>query len=522
MNKFLKTFSVFLVAAIISIIATLGTYKYLEYSSKGQIVDNYNYGSSFGQDRNLTLTSYNEDAYPNFTDAAEKALHAVVHIKSTVKPAQQDSRQQMQSNPLFEYFFGPGQGGKNYQQLPRIGSGSGVIISADGYIITNNHVIDNATELDVTLNDNRKFSAKVIGTDPNTDIALIKIEGDDFPFIPFGDSDALKVGEWVIAVGNPFNLTSTVTKGIVSAKARGNIGGRNRESIQSFIQTDAAINPGNSGGALVNTRGELVGINTAIYSETGNFAGYGFAVPITIAGKVVADIKEYGAVQRAMLGASIMDINVAREIDPNLARDQSERKELSSIKEKIDRITLNEGVFIGGFADKSPAKQAGIEEGDIVTAINGVKTPSSSMLQEQVSRFRPGDKISVDVDRYGKKMSFDVILKNIEGTTSIVKKTDGMSVIGAVFKDLTDEKRNSIGLKYGVEVAGVDKGGAFAKAGINKGFIIQEINNSVVNSANEVEQLITRISNSEDKVLFIKGISSVGKTEYKLVELVSE
>ena len=237
-----------------------------------------------------------------------------------------------------------------------MGAGSGVIISTDGYIITNNHVIDGADELEVTLNDNRKFPAKIIGADPTTDIALIKIEATDLPTIPFGDSEKLKVGEWVLAVGNPFNLTSTVTAGIVSAKSRGNIGagGKDRSKIESFIQTDAAVNPGNSGGALVNTKGELVGINTAIYSETGNFAGYSFAVPISIAGKVANDLKQFGTVQRAVLGVLIQD--------PQYVPDAEKEK-----------VKVFEGAYVGGFAERSSAKEAGIEKGDVIVAVNGVK-----------------------------------------------------------------------------------------------------------------------------------------------------
>lgn len=517
MNTFMKRISVYLVAAIVSVGATYGTYKYLEQARPYSAADTYNYGNEFDQ-KNIQLASYTSEGYPDFTQAAENTIHAVVHIKSTVKRDERQQRPQAM-NP-FEFFFGPGQGGGgDYEPQPRIGSGSGVIISADGYIMTNNHVIEGATELEVTLNDNRKFSAKILGADPDTDIALIKIEGKEFPYVPFGDSDKLKVGEWVVAVGNPFNLTSTVTKGIVSAKARGNIGGGGQNRIQSFIQTDAAINPGNSGGALVNTSGQLVGINTAIYSQTGSFAGYGFAVPISIAGKVVADIKEFGAVQRAMLGVSIMDINNAKDIDPSMARNGEEKKYLSDTKALADKVKLNEGVLVGGFAERSPAKQAGIEEGDVIVSVNGVKTPSSSVLQEQVSRFRPGDKIKVEVDRLGTKKSFDVTLKNSDGNTEIIKKEDGLAIVGAAFLELSDEKKKDLGISYGVEVGDVDRNGAFAKQGITKGFVIQEINNQPVNGISGAEKIIDNVASSKDKVLFIKGISSTGKRDYKMVKL---
>lgn len=508
MNTFMKRISVYLVAAIISVGATYGTYKYLEQSKPYSVADTYNYGSEFDQ-KNIQLASFTSDGYPDFTQAAENTVHAVVHIKSIAKQDESQMRRggRQPMNP-FEFFFGPGQGGGDYEPQPRIGSGSGVIISADGYIMTNNHVIEGATELEVTLNDNSKYNAKVVGTDPDTDIALIKIEGKDFPYVPFGDSDKLKVGEWVLAVGNPFNLTSTVTKGIVSAKARGNIGGRSGvNAIQSFIQTDAAINPGNSGGALVNTSGQLVGINTAIYSQTGSFAGYGFAVPISIAGKVVADFKEFGAVQRAMLGIQILDLNIAKD-HPD-----------KDIKAKAEKIKLNEGVYVGGFAERSPAKQAGVEEGDVIVAINNVKTPGTSMLQEQVSRFRPGDKIKIEVDRNGSKKSFDVVLKNSDGNTSIIKKEDGLATVGAAFIELSPEKMKNLGINYGVEVGEVDRSGAFYKKGITKGFIIQEINNQAVTTVAEVEKAISIAGTSKDKVLFIKGITATGKRKYELVEL---
>lgn len=515
MSNFVKRISVYLVAALISVGATYGTYKYLEKSKPYSVADTtYNYGSKFNQD-NVTLASYDADTYPDFTQAAEGAVHAVVHIKSTTVREAQSQYGQIPSNPFFEYFFGPQEGGRYQQPQIREGSGSGVIISEDGYIITNNHVIDKASILEVTLNDNRKFNAKVIGTDPDTDIALVKIEGEGFPYIPFGNSDELKVGEWVLAVGNPFNLTSTVTKGIVSAKARSGVGGG---GIQSFIQTDAAINPGNSGGALVNTKGQLVGINTAIYSQTGNFAGYGFAVPISIAGKVVADIKEFGAVQRAMLGIQILDINKVKELDPEMTRDKGEKAELEKMQSLSKDIKLNNGVFVGGFADQSPAKQAGVTEGDIIEAVNGVKTPNVSILQEQVNKYRPGDKVKLEVDRYGKKMSFDIVLKNNEGTTAVIKKEDGETMSGVIFNELSREKKESYEINYGVEVATVSKGGVFAKAGIREGYIILEMNNTPIRSVDEAKRTIDKVSNSKDKVMFVKMLTPAGRTEHKIID----
>src|SRR5690606_18793448 len=314
------------------------------------------YSATFDQNKNVVLTNLTtSDGYPDFTEAAKRSVDGVVHVKTKT------ISQQQYINP-FDFFFGFGD--RTPQPREQVGFGSGVIISKDGYIITNNHVVENATEVSVSLNDNREFTAKVVGTDKMSDIALLKIEGDDFPYLTFGNSDALQVGEWVLAVGNPFNLTSTVTAGIVSAKNRGNVMGGGL-GIQSFIQIDAAVNPGNSGGALVNTSGELVGINTAIYSQTGNFAGYAFAVPISIAGKIAADIKEFGAVQRAYLGISVPNIENIRREDPEKAREHSQIK----------------GVLVEDFSERSSAKSAGIEKGDILTAINNIPIRNFAELQ---------------------------------------------------------------------------------------------------------------------------------------------
>lgn len=501
MKKIWKNISTYALVALVSIGATYGMYTFMDHRRGYSSADFYNYGGEFNQ-KGVHLASLTSEGYPDFTKAAENSVHAVVHIKSTVKSQAPAQGRQRAIDP-FEYFFGFGDRGQDFgTPQPSVGFGSGVIISKDGYIVTNNHVIDKANEIEVTLNDNRKFTAKLIGTDPQTDIALLKIEGNEFAYIPFGNSDNLKVGEWVLAVGNPFNLTSTVTAGIVSAKGRGGIGA-NSGDIQSFIQTDAAINRGNSGGALVNTNGELVGINTAIYSQTGDFAGYGFAVPISIAGKVVADIKEYGTVQRAVLGVMIQDISVAKEANPD----------------KTKGLKANEGAYVGGFAEMSPAKQAGLEEGDVITAINGVKVKGVSELQDQVNRFRPGDKVKVDIIRGSSTKTYDVTLKNSSGNTSVVKKGDGIAAVGAAFKELSADKKKDLGVSYGVEVAGVDNGGKFYKEGISKGFIIQKINNQPVSSPSQVENIITSTAGSQDKVLFISGITPSGARKYYAVDL---
>jgi len=504
MKKFWKILSVFALVALVSVGATYATYSYMESKRGYSSADFYNYGNNFDQ-KGVRLASLTADGYPDFTKAAENSVHAVVHIKSTVKAQSSQGQGRQRMIDPFEYFFGFGDrdGGGYSNPQPSVGFGSGVIISKDGYIVTNNHVIDKANEIEVTLNDNSKYTAKLVGTDPQTDIALLKIEGKEFPYIPFGNSDNLKVGEWVLAVGNPFNLTSTVTAGIVSAKGRGNIGSFNQGNIQSFIQTDAAINRGNSGGALVNTNGELVGINTAIYSQTGDFAGYGFAVPISIAGKVVADIKDFGTVQRAVLGVMIQDVSTAKEADP----------------EKTKGIKLNDGVYVGGFAEMSPAKQAGVEEGDVITAVNGVKVRSVSELQDQINRFRPGEKVKLDVVRGTVNKTFDVTLKTSTGSTSVVKKEDAIGTVGAAFKDLSADRKKQLGVSYGVEVAGVDNSGKFHKEGIQKGFVILKINNQPVSSPAEVERIIQATANSQDKALFISAITSNGERKYFAVDL---
>lgn len=507
MKKLWRNASTYIVAALISVGASYGTFSYLNNKSDYTSTDVFSYGQEFDQ-KNVHMAALTAEGYPDFTKVAESSVHAVVHIKSTVKSDASGRRQQRQMIDPFEYFFGFGdRGGRSYDYTPQpsVGFGSGVIISKDGYIITNNHVIDKATEIEVTMNDNRKYSAKLIGSDPNTDIALLKIEGNDFSYISFGSSDDLKVGEWVLAVGNPFNLTSTVTAGIVSAKGRGGIGaGAGGDmTIQSFIQTDAAINPGNSGGALVNTDGQLVGINTAIYSQTGNFAGYGFAVPISIAAKVVADIKEFGTVQRAVLGVMISDVSVAKE----------------SKDEKAKDIKVSEGAYVGGFADRSPAKEAGLQEGDVIVAVNKTKVRNVGELQDQINRYRPGDKVDITVARGSNHKDMTVVLKNSSGNTSVVKKTDGLAIVGAAFKDLNNDQKRQYGVSSGVEVAGVDNGGKFSKEGISKGFIIMKINNQAVSSAEDVESIIQAVGRSQDKGLFISGFYPNGRTKYYAIDL---
>lgn len=487
-----------IVIAAISSGVAIGASTY--YMSQNQATTTFSSGVENTFKQPYKLAGYNAVAAENtdFTYAAEKAVHSVVHIKATQNSKGSSGQQYVDP---FEYFFGFG-GRSQRTPQPRVGAGSGVIISTDGYIITNNHVIDGADELEVTLNDNRKFEAKVIGADPTTDIALLKIEADDLPTIPFGDSEKLKVGEWVLAVGNPFNLTSTVTAGIVSAKSRGNIGaGGDRSKIESFIQTDAAVNPGNSGGALVNTKGELVGINTAIYSETGSYAGYSFAVPISIAGKVVNDLKEFGTVQRAVLGVLIQD--------PQYAPDEDKAK-----------VKALEGAYVGGFAERSTAKEAGVEKGDVITAVNGVKVKSASALQEQISKYRPGDKIELTIDRNGSTKKYTVELRNAQGSTKVVKSGDGTEIMGGAFKALSDEQKRKLGVSYGIEVTGVTNG-KLQSAGIKKGFIIMIVNNQKISAPEDFEKIVDNIlqGRTEDQGLFIKGFYPNGRTKYYAIDL---
>lgn len=454
----------------------------------------------------------------DFTMAAESAVHGVVHIMAT-QNADESASQRQYIDP-FEYFFGFG-GGGSFQRpkaQPRVGAGSGVIISTDGYIITNNHVIEGADELEVTLNDNRKFDAKLIGTDPATDIALIKIDAKDLPTIPFGDSEKLKVGEWVLAVGNPFNLTSTVTAGIVSAKGRGiSLGSGDKSKIESFIQTDAAVNPGNSGGALVNTKGELVGINTAIYSETGSYAGYSFAVPISIAGKVASDLKQYGTVQRAVLGVQIIGVG---DIMDQLSMPNVPDKYKEELKGMKENIKVSEGAYVAEFADRSVAKEAGIEVGDVIISVNGVKVKSANALQEQIGKYRPGDKVTVKVNRKGTEKSFEVQLKNAQGSTKVVTPSDGTELLGGAFKALTDKEKREYGVSYGIEVTGLTNG-KLKDAGIKKGFIIMIVNNQRVKTPEDLEKIVDDIlhGRTEDQGLFIKGFYPNGRTKYYAIDL---
>jgi len=414
---------------------------------------------------------------PDFTTAAEKTVHGVVHIKSEF------SARTGGYNDFFapfRDFFGSPYGGDNTYT----GFGSGVIISNDGYIVTNNHVVDGATDVGVTLNDNREFEATIVGTDPTTDLALLKINADNTPFISFGNSDIVKIGEWVLAVGNPFNLTSTVTAGIVSAKARNiNILGT-PGAIESFIQTDAAVNMGNSGGALVNMNGELIGINAAIASNTGSYAGYSFAIPVNIVKKVVDDLLHYGIVQRAYMGVTI------REVDSKLMKEKN--------------LDVPNGVYIETVSDNGGANVAGIKQGDVIVSIDNLPVKSNSELLEVIGQHNPGDYVTVIVDRDGKNQEFRVELKNQEGNTELAKKGDNfyMSDLGATLEQVPQEDMHSLKISNGLKVVDLQDG-MLKKGGVQTGFIILQINGIKIISKDEVDKALSNIRNG---VIRIEGI----------------
>lgn len=439
----------------------------------------------------LSQAALSSKAQPvDLTDAAEKTVHGVVHIKSTVKSRTQ-TYQEMPD--IFEYMFGARPRQRQYRTEPQVGYGSGVILTKDGYIVTNNHVIEKADEIQVTLNDNRVFTATLVGADANTDLALIKIDGDDFPTVPMGNSDDLRLGEWVLAVGNPFNLTSSVTAGVVSAKSR-KIGiYEGGESIEAFIQTDAAINMGNSGGALVNVRGELVGINAALESPTGTYAGYGFAIPTTIVKKVVADLREYGSVQRAILGIKGGDVSSMLQLEENKGKD----------------FGTVDGVFISDLTESGGAVAAGIEKGDVIIAINGKKVRTMTELQETIVQYRPGDKVTVTLLRNKKEKKFEVELKNTKGNTEIMKEAD-LDLLGATFQEVPEETRRDLNIAYGVQVGSI-KNGLLKDQGVQRGYIILRINNQQIRSVDDIERLYKEAAASPNQELFISGVYPSGR-----------
>jgi serine protease Do len=422
---------------------------------------------------------------PDFVDAADLTIHSVVHIKTFYT----------RKSSVYDNFFGFhdffGFDPFPRRSYPIQASGSGVIVSSDGFIVTNNHVVQEAEQIEVTLNDKRTFTAKIIGRDPSTDLALIKIDAKELPFILFGNSDHVRVGEWVLAVGNPFNLNSTVTAGIISAKARNiNILG-DKSAIESFLQTDAAVNRGNSGGALVNTKGELVGINAAIASNTGAYTGYSFAIPVNIVRKVIADLKEFGEVQRAVIGASIA------EVDSKLANE----KGLKQIR----------GVYIAGVSAKGAAETAGLKEGDIILEVNGMRVNSKSELLELIGRQRPGDKVKLLIDRGGKDRTFTVTLLNARGNTEVVTRETQtvVSMLGGGFADASAEELERLGLPHGVKVISLE-GGKMLSSGIKEGFIITSVDNKPMRTTDD---LINYLNTKRGGVL-VEGVYPNGMRAY--------
>ena len=416
----------------------------------------------------------------DFTFAAEKTVHAVVHVKTKA------TVDYGYNNPLYEFFYGPG----NSKPREVRGFGSGVIVSDDGYIVTNNHVIEDADEVEVTLNDKRTFSAEVLGRDPSTDIALLKIKATGLPFIKFGNSDAIRLGEWVLAVGNPFNLTSTVTAGIVSARGRSLGLLDNQYRIESFIQTDAALNPGNSGGALVNTSAELIGITTAIISPSGSYAGNSFAVPTSIVKKVYEDLRQYGEVQRGLMGINITDVT-------------SELADSENLKEI-------RGVYLSGITPGGAAENAGLKEKDVVVAINGEPVETTADLQEKVSRYRPGDKIEVSYLRKGREDKVNVTLRNIDGGTGVVAQgSSSGTVFGASLVPLASAEKKQYGIDSGVRIASISEG-RLRDLGLAKGTVITTVNGQKVNSASDVR----KASGEEKNLASVEGYTPDG-TSFK-------
>ncbi|MCM1107662.1 MAG: trypsin-like peptidase domain-containing protein [Clostridium sp.] len=437
----------------------------------------------------------------DLTYAAESTVNAVVYIKVTTNSK---TRTEVVRDPfaeMFGDFFGFGGGAQQRQiQTPkREASGSGVIISSDGYIVTNNHVVAGADVLDVKLNDHREFKARLIGTDEKTDLALIKIEGKDLPTVPIGNSDDLKLGQWVLAVGNPFNLTSTVTAGIVSAKAR-SLGAN---SVESFIQTDAAINAGNSGGALVNERGELVGINAMLYSQTGSYSGYGFAIPTTIMNKVVADLKEYGIVQRATLGVAGSDLEAYVE---------AERRKGNEVD-----MEVNSGVYIIEVEENMAAAEIGLKKGDVIVGIDDRQISKMSELQEELAKHRPGDKIKITYMRDKKKVTKTVTLRNAEGNTKIIESVD-LDLFGAVLTPVSDNLKSQLALPYGLVVSAL-KNGKMQEAGAFKGMIILQVNDRPMRSVEDFEDAVRVANQSSDRTLWIRAVTPSGSKRSLVIEL---
>ncbi len=468
-NKYFGMIATAVIGSILSLVV------YTKFINLKPIVYNY----AYPQPKMVSYSGLAQQTI-DLTFAAEQTVHAVVHVRTKSKV------ETTYRNPLYEFFYGDGE---ITRSEPVMGFGSGVIISSDGYIVTNNHVIKGADDISVKLNDNREYDAKLVATDPSTELALLKIDAKDLPFVLFGNSDDLKLGEWVLAVGNPYNLTSTVTAGIISAKARNLNMINDNYKIESYIQTDAALNPGNSGGALVNVKGELVGINTAIMSPTGSYSGNSFAIPVTIVKKVVEDLKEFGAVQRAFLGITPTDVNA----------------EIA----KQNNLPITTGVFVSEVKETGAAKEAGIKKGDVILKLSETHIANTSELQEHLSKYRPKDKVSVTLLRDNKEQVIEVVLRNLQGETKIIRPLDAYSLMGSKLAELNDEDRKKLGIRYGVKVTELGPG-KFSKAGIEEGFIITRMNNKPVGSINDLKNILENTRGG----VYIEGIYPNGVVAY--------
>ena len=468
-----------LIALLSSVVAGLTAFAVVKYAMYNQTptVVQVDEGARF---RTVNLS---EDNWPDFTYAAESAVDAVVYVR--VKAT--ETAQEMPGS-IFDFFFGMPQQGAP-RQREKVGSGSGVIIREDGYIVTNNHVIEGATEIEVTLNNNEKYSAVLVGTDPATDVALLKVDAKGLPFIPFADSDKLRLGEWVIAIGSPYDLRSTITAGIVSAKGRSMPNYSGEFKIESFIQTDAAVNPGNSGGALVDKAGRLVGINTAIISQTGSYTGYSFAVPSNIVKKIVYDLIDFGSVKRAMLGITM------QAIDDKIADEL--------------KLSSRNGVYIVEVLKNSAADKAGLAKGDVIVAVDSVKITTPSSVQEVVSRFSPGDKAMVTVIRDGKEKTLEVIFKGTSQENGTVAEDGSVAFYGSSLKEADKETLAKFGLKNGVQITELGAG-KLKDAGAVEGFIILYVNDQPVKSPQEVVDIVKKSKRS----VFVEGITPSGRTGY--------
>ncbi|MFD2573340.1 Do family serine endopeptidase [Spirosoma soli] len=479
--------------ALLSSVVTLAAYNLLGFN-KRDVIFNESSPTPTITGRLAALTGNGPTAAPgDFSTAAEAVTPTVVHIRTTVTR----TVRQQQVPDIFRDFFGDDFGGSQGRPRRQQGqaSGSGVIISKDGYIVTNNHVVQDADEVEVIMTDKRSFKAKVIGTDPLTDLAVIKVEANNLPAITLGDSDALKLGEWVLAVGYPLDLESTVTAGIVSAKGRG-IGILNQNvkqndpkadtPIEAFIQTDAAINPGNSGGALVNLRGELVGINSAIASATGYYSGYGFAVPVSLVKKVSADLLKYGNVQRGYIGIRPIELNssVAKEKNAKVGR----------------------GIYVDEVVENGAAQAAGLKKGDVIVKMEGQPLDSDAQMREIIGRRRPGDAVTITVNRDGTERDFKVELRNRNGGRDVIKKSDvtasntALSTLGAEFEELSAQDAKQLGVSGGVRVKKIVDG-KLAETDVEEGFIIVKANGKNVKTTKDLQSIMSSVKEGEGLML---------------------